>query len=198
MPFGFCSGGFTSTSSLRSGQRGSTEVERRPLPKRPIISSQAPSRFYPRGSEEVCRLFLRKPFGFSVRRHGSRLNRWLLSSNIVSPRRSPILSLVTVPVRTATGGGLYARVRNVSSIFSKKIFSTFPPDFSYFRRIQKLHQQPISTGGNFMPDSCAKLQRHLQRGIVDSENYFVAFQLMPAKIHIVIFPSNALGFRRCH
>src|ERR1700746_4014651 len=32
-PIGFCSGGFTSTSSLRSGQRGSTEVERHPLPR---------------------------------------------------------------------------------------------------------------------------------------------------------------------
>jgi len=52
VPFGFCSGGFSSTSSLRSGQRGSTEVERRSLPARPIISSRAPSRFYPRGSDE--------------------------------------------------------------------------------------------------------------------------------------------------
>ena len=52
VPFGFCSGGFSSTSSLRSGQRGSTEVERRSLPTRPIISSRAPSRFYPRGSDE--------------------------------------------------------------------------------------------------------------------------------------------------
>ena len=52
VPFGFCSGGFSSTSSLRSGQRGSTEVERRSLPTRLIISSRAPSRFYPRGSDE--------------------------------------------------------------------------------------------------------------------------------------------------
>ena len=40
VPIGFCSGGFTSTSSLRSGQRGSTEVERHPLPRRLIIPSE--------------------------------------------------------------------------------------------------------------------------------------------------------------
>jgi hypothetical protein len=52
VPFGFCSGGFSSTSSLRSGQRGSTEVERRSLLTKLIVSSRAPSRFYPRGSDE--------------------------------------------------------------------------------------------------------------------------------------------------
>ena len=40
VPLGFCSGGFTSTSSLRSGQRGSTEVERRSLPRWLIIPSE--------------------------------------------------------------------------------------------------------------------------------------------------------------
>jgi hypothetical protein len=40
VPVGFCSGGFTSTSSLRSGQRGSTEVERRPLLRWSIIPSE--------------------------------------------------------------------------------------------------------------------------------------------------------------
>ena len=40
VPIGFCSGGFTSTSSLRSGQRGSTEVERHPLPRWLIIPSE--------------------------------------------------------------------------------------------------------------------------------------------------------------
>jgi hypothetical protein len=40
VPIGFCSGGFTSTSSLRSGQRGSTEVERHPLPRWSIIPSE--------------------------------------------------------------------------------------------------------------------------------------------------------------
>ena len=39
-PLGFCSGGFTSTSSLRSGQRGSTEVERLSLPRRLITPSE--------------------------------------------------------------------------------------------------------------------------------------------------------------
>jgi hypothetical protein len=54
--------------------------------RRLIKSSRAPSRFYPRGPKEVCRPSLcAKPFGFSVRRHGSRLNRLLLSSNGVSP-----------------------------------------------------------------------------------------------------------------
>jgi hypothetical protein len=40
VPIGFCSGGFTSTSSLRSGQRGSTEVERHPLPRWLIYPSE--------------------------------------------------------------------------------------------------------------------------------------------------------------
>jgi hypothetical protein len=40
VPIGFCSGGFTSTSSLRSGQRGSTEVERHPLPRWLIFPSE--------------------------------------------------------------------------------------------------------------------------------------------------------------
>jgi hypothetical protein len=52
VPFGFCSGGFSSTSSLRSGQRGSTEVERRSLPGGRSFPLRAPSRFYPRGSDE--------------------------------------------------------------------------------------------------------------------------------------------------
>lgn len=52
VPIGFCSGGFTSTSSLRSGQRGSTEVERRSLPRRLIIPSER-RRVFIRAAREV-------------------------------------------------------------------------------------------------------------------------------------------------
>src|SRR5205085_12088733 len=50
--------------------------------------------------------------------------RWLLSSNDALPHRSPIPLPVTAPLRTATGGGLYARVFGVSRLFFKKIFSS--------------------------------------------------------------------------
>jgi hypothetical protein len=57
VPVGFCSGGFTSTSSLRSGQRGPTEVERRSLPRWLIIPSER-RRVFIRAAREIPVSFL--------------------------------------------------------------------------------------------------------------------------------------------
>jgi hypothetical protein len=61
-PLGFCSGGFTSTSSLRSGQRGSTEVERRSLPRRLIIPSERQRVFIRAAREAPVGLFPAQTF----------------------------------------------------------------------------------------------------------------------------------------
>ena len=149
VPFGFCSGGFSSTSSLRSGQRGSTEVERRSLPG---------GRSFPLGRRRVfiraarTNLPIHPAQAFRLRRERQwqQLNRRLLSSSIASPQCLPISSPVTAAVTTATGGGLYAGAPGVSRLFFENFFRPFSADFSPFRAIQKLHPQPISTGGNFM------------------------------------------------
>ncbi|MDQ3920298.1 MAG: hypothetical protein M3348_17685 [Acidobacteriota bacterium] len=83
-------------------------------------------------------------------RQWQQLNRRLLSSSIASPQCLPISSPVTAAVTTATGGGLYAGASGVSRLFFENLFPAFSADFSPFRAIQKLHPQPISTGGNFM------------------------------------------------
>jgi hypothetical protein len=80
----------------------------------------------------------------------------------VSPRRSPILSLVTIPLRTATGGGLYARASGVSRGFLNYFLRRFLLTFSPFSLMRKVHPQAISTGGNFMPDSCAKRAQKIE------------------------------------
>jgi hypothetical protein len=75
---------------------------------------EARLRFYPRRSGKSCDSPGTKPFGFSVRcnSHNSRL---LSLSNNASPLCSPIPSLVSTPVSTATGCGLYAPVKSKSS-----------------------------------------------------------------------------------
>jgi hypothetical protein len=60
-------------------------------------------------------------------------------------------------VRTATGGGLYAGAPGLSRLFFEKIFGPVSAGFSPFRAIQKVHPQPISTGGNFMRAPVEKL-----------------------------------------
>jgi hypothetical protein len=111
----------------------------------------APTRFYPRGPGDARSAFsLRKPFGFSRGVSGSNFYRWLLSSNVTFPLRSPIPAPVTAPLRTATGAGLYARVPMLSRLILEKIFTLISPDFRAFRDIQKVHQQLISTGGNLI------------------------------------------------
>jgi len=75
---------------------------------------KARQRFYPRRSRKSCDFPGTKPFGFSVGCN-SRNSRLLPLSNVASPHRSPIPSLVTTPVSTATGCGLYAHHKSKSS-----------------------------------------------------------------------------------
>ena len=157
VPFGFCSGGFSSTSSLRSGQRGSTEVERRSLPGG-RSSPLERRRVFIRAARTNLPTHPAQAFRLRRERQWQQLNRRLLSSSIASPQCLPISSPVTAAVTTATGGGLYAGASGVSRLFFENFFRPFSADFSPFRAIQKLHPQPISTGGNFMRFKYAKLR----------------------------------------
>ena len=119
---------------------------------------------YPEADHFLCgrrRVFIRaartnlpthpaQAFRLRRERQWQQLNRRLLSSSIASPQCLPISSPVTAAVTTATGGGLYAGASGVSRLFFENFFRPFSADFSPFRAIQKLHPQPISTGGNFM------------------------------------------------
>lgn len=149
VPFGFCSGGFSSTSSLRSGQRGSTEVERRSLPGGRSFPLER-RRVFIRAARMNLPTHPAQAFRLRRERQWQQLNRRLLSSSIASPQCLPISSPVTAPVRTATGGGLYAGEHGVSRLFFEKFFRPFSAEFSPLPAIQKVHPQPISTGGNFM------------------------------------------------
>ena len=121
VPIGFCSGGFTSTSSLRSGQRGSTEVERLSLPRR-LITPSARRRVFIRAAREA-------PVGiFPAQTFRPRPGRqWQRRLPLVAVLRSkrfrpnlPIPTPVTTAVTIATGAGLYARARGLSRLFYKK------------------------------------------------------------------------------
>jgi len=61
-PVGFCSGGFTSTSSLRSGQRGSTEVERRRYPEADHCLASAVAFLSARPERSLPTISLRQAF----------------------------------------------------------------------------------------------------------------------------------------
>lgn len=122
-PIGFCSGGFTSTSSLRSGQRGPTEVERRRYPEADHCLASAVAFLSARPERSLPTISLRQ--AFRLQREASMA---VDSTACYCPRtschhsRSPILSLVTIPLRTATGAGLYARAYIVSRGFLKYFF----------------------------------------------------------------------------
>ncbi|MDT5295647.1 MAG: hypothetical protein QOJ76_2527 [Acidobacteriota bacterium] len=93
---------------------------------------------------------LRKPFGFGRGVSGSNFDRRLLSSSIASPRRLPIPTPVTTPLRIATGAGLYARAHTLSTLFLEKVFPQLLPDFPAFCPMRQLHPRPFSTGGKFI------------------------------------------------
>ncbi|HEX8847019.1 MAG TPA: hypothetical protein VF791_20415 [Pyrinomonadaceae bacterium] len=103
VPFGFCCGGFSSTAGYVPGNEAQVRRLKRLATSRLIISSKARLRFYPlplkmralRPSLEA------KPFGFSARCKSCN-SRLLPLSNGASPHRLPLLSLVTMPVSTAT------------------------------------------------------------------------------------------------
>ena len=140
VPLGFCSGGFTSTSSLRSGQRGSTEVERRSLPRRLITPSERRRVFIRAAREAPVGLFPAQAFRPRPGRQWQRLLPLVavLRRKRFRPRL-PIPTPVTVAVTTATGAGLYARVFRLSRLFFEKIFRRITADFRTFRGMRKVH-----------------------------------------------------------
>jgi hypothetical protein len=136
VPLGFCSGGFTSTSSLRSGQRGSTEVERHPLPRRLIIPSERRRVFIRAAREAPVGILPAQAFR---PRPGRQWQRRLPLVAVLRSKRFrpnlPIPSPVTTAVTIATGAGLYARLRKLSRLFFKKISGRNSPVFSAFQAI---------------------------------------------------------------
>ena len=136
VPLGFCSGGFTSTSSLRSGQRGSTEVERRPLPRRLITPSERRRVFIREAREAPVGIFPAQAFRPRPGRQWQR--RLPLVAVLRRERfrqRLPIPTPVTAAVTTATGAGLYVRVSGVSRLFCENFFARNSLDFCAFQDI---------------------------------------------------------------
>ena len=133
VPIGFCSGGFTSTSSLRSGQRGSTEVERHPLPRWLIIPSERRRVFIRAAREAPVGIFPAQAFR---PRPGRQWQRRLPLVAVLRLKRfrlnPPIPTPVTIAVTTATGTGLYARVPRLSRLFFKKLLGRNQPVFRAF------------------------------------------------------------------
>ena len=136
VPLGFCSGGFTSTSSLRSGQRGSTEVERRPLPRRLITPSERRRVFIRAAREAPVGIFPAQAFR---PRPGRQWQRRLPLVAVLSLKRFrlklPIPTPVTAAVTTATGAGLYVRAPRLSRLFFKKNLGRNSAGFRAFRDI---------------------------------------------------------------
>ena len=136
VPIGFCSGGFTSTSSLRSGQRGSTEVERRSQPRRLIIPSERRRVFIRAAREMPVGLLPAQAFR---PRPGRQWQRRLPLVAVLGLKRfrfnPPIPSPVTAAVTTATGAGLYAHVPRLSRLFFKKILGRISLDLWAFQDI---------------------------------------------------------------
>ena len=131
MPIGFCSGGFTSTSSLRSGQRGSTEVERLSLPRRLIIPSERRRVFIRAAREAPVGIFPAQTFR---PRPGRQWQRRLPLVAVLRRKRFrlrlPIPTPVTAAVTTATGAGLYVYLSGLSRLFFKKKFARNSLDFA--------------------------------------------------------------------
>jgi hypothetical protein len=136
VPIGFCSGGFTSTSSLRSGQRGSTEVERRSLPRRLIIPSERHRVFIRVAREAPVGLLPAQAFR---PRPGRQWQRRLPLVAVLRLKcfhlNLPIPTPVTTAVTIATGAGLYAHVPRLSRLFFKKILERNSPVFCAFQDI---------------------------------------------------------------
>ena len=136
VPLGFCSGGFTSTSSLRSGQRGSTEVERLSLPRRSIIPSERRRVFIRAAREMPVGLLPAQAFR---PRPGRQWQRRLPLVAVLRLKcfhpNLPIPTPVTIAVTTATGAGLYAHVPRLSRLFFKKNLGRISPAFPAFQDI---------------------------------------------------------------
>jgi hypothetical protein len=136
VPLGFCSGGFTSTSSLRSGQRGSTEVERHSQPRRLIIPSERHRVFIRAAREMPVGLLPAQAFRPRPGRQWQRLLPLVAVLRLKRFRPNlPIPTPVTVAVTTATGAGLYARVSDLSRLFFENFFGRNSPGFRAFQDI---------------------------------------------------------------
>jgi hypothetical protein len=145
VPIGFFSGGFTSTSSLRSGQRGSTEVERRSLPRRLITPSERHRVFIRVAREAPVGIFLAQTFRPRPGRQWQRLLPLVAVLRLKRFRPNlPIPSPVTTAVTIATGAGLYAHVPRLSRLFFKKILERISLVFLGFSSYLK-----SSSTGNF-------------------------------------------------
>ena len=133
VPIGFFSGGFTSTSSLRSGQRGSTEVERRSLPRRLITPSKRRRVFIRAAREAPVGIFPAQAFR---PRPGRQWQRRLPLVAVLRLKcfhpNLPIPSPVTTAVTIATGAGLYVCLFGLSRLFFKKILARISLDFAHF------------------------------------------------------------------
>ena len=136
VPIGFCSGGFTSTSSLRSGQRGSTEVERHPLPRWLIIPSERRRVFIRAAREAPVGILPAQAFR---PRPGRQWQRRLPLVAVLRLKRFhlnlPIPTPVTTAVTIATGAGLYAHLPRLSRLFFKKTLGRISPAFADFQAI---------------------------------------------------------------
>ena len=89
------------------------------------INSRSACAFLSAPLGSVCRHIPSKPFGFGVGRQWRPIKPFLRSpSGGASPRPLPIPTPVTTPLRTATGGELYAPKCDLSSTDFRKAFST--------------------------------------------------------------------------
>jgi hypothetical protein len=109
VPFGFCCGGFSSTAYYVSGNEAQAFAQATYATPEADHLLQSATRFYPGACKQAFRLQRRASIATA--------NRLLLPSNGASPRHPPIPSLVTIPLRTATGCGLYTLLlRTVNSL----------------------------------------------------------------------------------
>jgi hypothetical protein len=95
----------------------------------------------------------------------------VLSSKRFRPEL-PIPTPAAAAVTTATGAGLYGRLPRLSRLFLENFLRPISLDFRPFRLIRKVHQQPISTGGNFIAVSVENFRGVLypqgRRGTADN------------------------------
>ena len=87
------------------------------------INSRSACAFLSAPLGSACRRVPSKPFGFGVGRQWRPIKPFFRSpSAVASPRPLPIPTPVTAPLRTATGGELYASKCDLSSTFFGKSF----------------------------------------------------------------------------
>lgn len=138
VPFGFCSGGFTSTSSLRSGQRGSTEVERRSLFRWLITPSERRRVFIRAAREKPVSILSAQAFRLRRERQWQQL----LPPVVVLKRRvaASLADLLAGHGSRENRDGrrtIRRRILTVKTFFQKKFRSDFPLIFILFSTCEK-------------------------------------------------------------